>query len=223
MNIHLFAGRKQLVFAVSALSLASLAILVPAQAQPDLNNAPKADNPTNRPVGIALTPEQRAQQRLRRQLQLLGINQLAVQDTLIAYIETETKAHQAVVEKGLRLQTGLRGNALSDAQVAALLNDYQAAIEEDRARRSKAQADLLKNVDITKMPKVEATLILMGVYGDGPILTTGLTINSRGRDGAARRTTPGVPRGFGQAAPNTNQPRPTQPNIKPPVTTPAQI
>ena len=51
--------------------LALTALPVVAQAQPDLNNAPKGDNPQNRPVGGArnLTPEDR----FKRQLVLANI------------------------------------------------------------------------------------------------------------------------------------------------------
>lgn len=219
---------------LGALALSCLINIPGAHAQPDINNAPKADNPTNRPAGRQVTPQERARQRLRRELQLVGVNQLAVQDTLIAYIEAENEARLDLGEKGRRLQVALRGNALSDAQVAALLNDYQAAIEEDKARRDKTQAELVKNVDITKMPKVEATLVLMGVYGDGPLLVNNLLPSTRARDtlnllrrgGNARQggadAAGGAPRGFGQTAPGATQPRPTQPNIKPKNAPPAE-
>lgn len=219
---------------LGALALSCLFNIPRAHAQPDINNAPKADNPTNRPAGRQVTAQERARQRLRRELQLMGVNQLALQDTLINYIEGENEARLALGDKGRRLQVALRGNALSDTQVAALLNDYQAAIEEDKARRDKAQAELVKSVDITKLPRVEATLVLMGVYGDGPLLVNNLLSSTRGRDalellrrgGNARQGgangAAAAPRGFGQAAPGATQPRPTQPNIKPRNTPPAE-
>lgn len=167
--------------------LAPLAILAPmlgamapmAHAQPDVNNGPKADNPANRPPrkrpNLAdMTPEQRLKERLRRQLIALGANDVATQDTITTYVVGEFTAKQPLMEKGRQLQTSMRTNALSNAQVAALLNDYQAAVEEDRARHLKAQADLQKVVDFSKIPKVEALLTLLGIYGDGPTIMGGM-------------------------------------------------
>ncbi|RYG54780.1 hypothetical protein EON80_31490 [bacterium] len=222
-------GRAQLIYVVCAFALASVTFISSAQAQPDIFNAPKAVNPTNRAVGRQLTAEERVQQRLRRQLQLLGVNQTATQDVLLAYVDSETKARQAVTDKGRELQRVLTANVVSNAQVAALLNDYQAAIEEDKVRRVKAQQELIKAVDVTKIPKVEATLILMGVYGEGPALGNLTTNAGRGRNAGAalaprgNNVAQGAPRGFGQVTPDPNSPKPTQPNIKPPVAKPAQI
>ena len=167
------------------LALLPLLGLQTAQAQPDTQNAPKADNPVNRPVRPNfnnLLPQERAKERTRFQLQLLGATTPAVQDTLLAYIESETTARQALVEKARGLQVALLGNALPDAQVATLLNDYLAAIEEDKARRETAQTVLKKTVDVSKMPKIEAMLTLMGVYGQAPpLLPNGMAGMGNGR------------------------------------------
>jgi hypothetical protein len=228
-----FSRRARLLSGLGTLAIAPFWAVAPAQAQPDINNAPKADNPANRAPRGLLTPEQRMQERLRRQLQALGATQAPVQDAVIAYVQAETAARTAITTKGRQLQLGLRANALTDAQVAALLNDYQGAIEEDKARRIKAQTEFLKVVDLSKMPKLEATLVLMGIYGDGPTLPGGglnsLGANTRERGGRGGLNLGGLGAGglggglggFGQATPN--QARPTQPNIKTPVVKPAQV
>jgi hypothetical protein len=156
-----------------ALALAPTLGISAAQAQPDVNNGAKADNPINRPVGVQMTPAQRLRQRTQMQLQALGVVDTATQGKLLDYIDTENTARSTLLEKAQQLQQGLRGNALSDAQVAALLNDYQAAVEDDKARRAKAEDGLKKDYDLAKNPKVEAMLVLLGVYGDGPSLSNG--------------------------------------------------
>jgi hypothetical protein len=163
-----------------ALSLALAASpflgVAPAHAQPDTQNAPKAENPTNRPPRPnrpEIAPEQRQKERLRRQFQQMGVTDAAAQEALVLYVTDETLARTKLMETARQLQQGLRGDALSDTQIMALLSDYQTAIEEDKTRRTTALAKLKTGFDVTKNPRVEATLTLMGVYGDGPALMMG--------------------------------------------------
>jgi hypothetical protein len=112
-----------------------------------------------------------------------------------------------LLEKGRQLQVSLRTKAVSDAQLAALLNDYQAAVEEDRERHLKAQTTLQKLVELPKMPRVETLLTLLGVYGDGPVVVGGMM-----GFGLNQRANPAPP---AQAAPAVAPPPPVAP---PPAT-----
>ena len=159
-----------------ALALAPFLGVSVAQAQPDAENAPKADNPTNRPPRPnrpEMAPEQRMKERLRRHFQQSGVTDVAAQDALIVFVGAEITARQKLMETGRQLQQGLRGDALSDAQITALLADYQTAVEEDKTRRDRALTQLKTVVDVTKTPRLEATLTIMGIYGDGPALMMG--------------------------------------------------
>ncbi|MBW3636300.1 MAG: hypothetical protein KY445_07530 [Armatimonadetes bacterium] len=183
---------------LSMLALLPLFGLGAAQAQPNVENAPKAQNPTNRPARpprldrdalARMTPEERMKQIMRLQLQRIGVTDDASQATLMSYIEGEVKAHVALAEQSRQLQTAMHGAAIPDTQIAGLLNNYQAAVEEDKARRAKAENDLRKVLDLSKMPKVEAMLTLTGFYGDAPsMMMTGLMMmggeRRGGRDGA---------------------------------------
>ena len=169
-------------FCAAALALVPL-FPCAAQAQPNVDNGAKADNPTNRaarPDRANRAPDQRVGERLRRQLEQGGVTDAATQDKLLTYVAGEVKARAALLEKAHQLQTGLRGGVLSDTQAAALLNAYQGAIEEDKTRRSKAEDELKKALDFSKMPKVEALLTLLGLYGDGPALMGANGGNGRG-------------------------------------------
>ncbi len=161
---------------LAALTFA-LALCAPlvARAQPDPNNAPKAQNPINHPVGVRPTPEQRAAQReqmrqrvMTRQLEGLGITDKDQQTTVMDYIQGETEAADKLQTSSRALTTALRTPAVTDQQVAVLLNDYNVAIEDNRTRRKAAQKKLGESVDLLKNPRLEAYLTLMGVYGDGP-------------------------------------------------------
>ena len=159
--------------------MAALGLAVAAspavRAQPDPNNAPKATNPDNRPVPPRLTPQQRQAQReeqrqrqMTRQLQSIGITDKAQQDAVIAYIAGETDAGGELQTSGRALATALRTEAVTDQQVATLLNNYNVALEDNRARRKVAQAKLNESVNLLKYPRLEAFLTLMGLYGDAP-------------------------------------------------------
>ena len=170
---------KHLTHILSGAALAATLILAPvAKAQPDPNNAPKADNPDNRAPRAnrpQLTPEERQARRdeqrkqfMKRQLERVGVTDEAQQTAVTQYIEGETKASQDLQESGRALGQALRADAISDTQVAALLNTYNVAIDDDRARRKAAQKKLGESVDLLKAPRLEAYLTLMGLYGDGP-------------------------------------------------------
>jgi hypothetical protein len=177
-----------------------------SQAQPDINNGAKAENPANRnrrirPNKVEMTPEQRAIARVQRQLQALGTPDAATEETIAKYVAVELTAREPLLEKGQQLAAGLKTEALSDAQVAALLNDYQAAVEENRERHLKAVAALKKAVDFSKMPKVEALLTVLGIYGEGPsILNSSMGFSKK--EMLKDRTKPARPDGA-PAAPQT--------------------
>ena len=155
---------------------ASMAAAPAARAQPDPNNAPKADNPDNRPARPArLTPEQREAQReqqrtryMTRQLENIGVTDKEQQTAVMDYVKVETEAGGDIQDKGRALATAMRTEAVTDQQVATLLNDYNVAIEDNRARHKAAQKKLSESVDLLKNPRLEAYLMLMGLYGDGP-------------------------------------------------------
>lgn len=156
------------------------ALLAPiAHAQPDANNAPKADNPQNRPAGNGngkrpnrpqMTPEERQAQMekyLKSQLERVGVTDDAQQTAVTDYIKGETEARNKLGESGQALATALRTDAVTDTQVAALLNTYNANIEDDKIRRVAAQKALNEKIDLLKFPRLEAFLTVMGYYGDG--------------------------------------------------------
>lgn len=143
-----------------------------AQAQPDINNAPKAANPANRPVGAARQQRIKDQlnQRLRPELIRLGVTDTAQQDALLTFFLSEAQARTLLTQKGRQLAQAVQNNALTDNQLASALNDYQGAVEDNKIRHQAALATLKKTVDYEKYPKLDATLTVLGFVGDGPTL-----------------------------------------------------
>ena len=168
----------------------ALALSAPqiARAQPDPNNAPKADNPDNRPVRPKdrgqMTPQQREeaiQRFMRNQIERAGVTDAAQQDAVIEYIQDEMDARQDLQDESRELSQALRNTTLSDAQVAGLLNNYMVQVEDDKTRRTAAQKKLKETVDLLQAPRLEAMLVLMGAWGDAPN-AGGNNWMGRGRD-----------------------------------------
>lgn len=163
-------------FVPVALAVAACAATAPgARAQPDPNNAPKAANPNNRPVRPQLTREQREAQReeqrqrqMTRQLERIGVTAEDQQTAVMDYIKGEADASDELEKSSRDLATAMRTEAVTDQQVATLLNNYNVALEDNRARRKTAQKKLGESVDLLKNPRLEAFLTLSGLYGDAP-------------------------------------------------------
>ena len=170
-----------------------LALPILATAQPDPNNVPKGDNPANRPVRVPPTPEQiqqRMQAAFKRQLEAANVTDEKEQTAVIAYATGEFAARQKLADASRALQNALRTPDATDAQIAGLLNDLQAAAADDKARRQKAQATLKQTIDVTQFPRLEAGLTLLGLYGDVPITGGGMNNMLGGNNKRPRKDPP---------------------------------
>jgi Spy/CpxP family protein refolding chaperone len=126
--------------------------------------------------GRALTPEQRqqiqaqAQQRrelsVRAALTTAGFTEAALQDAVVAYSTEKEKATQALQGKARTLTQAMRTTTTTDAQIAALLNDFRAAVEEEKAQRATAQTALAAQIGLATKPRLDALLMMMGLTGD---------------------------------------------------------
>jgi len=160
------------------LALCALSLRI-AHAQPDTNAVPKDQNPPNRPVGGRgqnFTPEQqraRITEGIKRGLLAANVTDQKQQDAVISYVTDELEARQKLGESARTLATATRNTALSDAQVAGLLNDYVAAIQDDHTRHQKAQGALKAAINVSQFPRLEASLTLLGLYNDAPFFGAG--------------------------------------------------
>lgn len=161
------------------LALLAATFAAPSLAQPDPDNAPKADNPQNRPVRPnnpnrgdrqQLTPEQLQEMRdkfMTRQLERAGVTDKDQQKIVVDYIQDEVEARSKLEESGRALSQALRTETATDTQIAGLLNTHNAAVEDDKIRRTAAQKQLSEKLDLLKAPRLEAFLTLAGLYGQG--------------------------------------------------------
>ena len=174
----------------------ALALSAPlAHAQPDPNNAPKADNPGNRAVRpnnrVQMTPEQRDEaikRFMKSQIERAGVTDETQQDAVIEYINGETDARQDLQDSARDLAMAQRNEALTDVQIAGLLNVYLGKIDDDKARRTVAQKKLSETVDMLKVPRLETMLVLMGAWDDAPNMSGGGNWMGRGRGNQPRQT-----------------------------------
>lgn len=177
------------------LALCALFVYI-AHAQPDTNAVPKDQNPPNRAVGGRgqnQTPEQqraRIAEGIKRSLLAANVTDQKQQDAVVSYVSDELEARQKLGESARTLATATRNDTLSDAQVAGLLNDYVAAVQDDRTRHQKAQNILKAAINVTQFPRLEASLTLLGLYNDAPFFGAGgfggnNRGNRRGGNGAA--------------------------------------
>ena len=181
-----------------ALGCAFLATMSYAHAQPDINNAPKGENPPNWERGGRGGPgrdNMRMNMRVDQMLQMArmpreatvrsmltraGFTDTNIQDAVVAHLEARQKLPNKARAAQLKMmramapaQGGLPGEAnapqeaLTDEQARALINEYRAALEEERAERAKSEAELDAKIGFSKNPRLEMTLILMGALGEG--------------------------------------------------------
>lgn len=154
----------------------ALLVLAPviASAQPDPTNAPKGDNPANRAArvrGQARTPEQRRAliaAFMRQQLVTANVTGQKQQDAVIAFVSDELDARQKIGEVANPLSTAVRGQTMTDAQIAGLLNEYVAALQEDKTRHQKALDTLKASINVSQFPRLEAGLTLLGLWNEAP-------------------------------------------------------
>lgn len=154
---------KKGVMLGTAVLLSQMALT--AQAQPDLNEAPKGDNPI-----VNQRPKKNgnnADAAIRKMLVQGGVADIATQDAVLAFVKEDTEARRPMREQGAKLFQALRAGAITDEQFLALVTDYRAAQQAEKVRREEAQDALDEKIHFTDNPRLEAMLLLAGLIGDG--------------------------------------------------------
>lgn len=186
---------------LTALTCLTPLLIQPAQCQPDPNNGARAENPPNRnPGGNRMRA---AGERIRAQLTAAGVTETAAQDAVVLYLTTEMQQRNRLMELGNRVNMALRAETPDEATVRSALQAYKEALDADRIRRKEAEAQLLRQVDYTRNPRLEAFLLLTGAVGDGPVLMYSLD--------QGRRNGQMGPRGEGQNPRNNGEARANRP------------
>jgi hypothetical protein len=124
---------------------------------------------------MQMTPEQLQREMLKMKEQLVrseltraGFNDPQLQDRVWDFLQEQETARQPVREAATKIYLGIepKGTPVTDAEMEALLNGYQAAVEAESARRETALADLDAQISYSKSPRLRAVLTLYGYIGD---------------------------------------------------------
>lgn len=159
------------ILAATALAC-GLGFMTPAAAQPDVNNAPQADNPAEAQPRTRLEQMQRrqAQQRqmrntmLRQGLTMLGFAEPEMHDALEAHFTGRDTLEDTLLQYQLEVAQAL-GNP-DDAEIATLLTEYNEAIEKYTEMRRASEEALEAQITYSQHPKLELVLRLSGAVGD---------------------------------------------------------
>ena len=165
--------------------IASLLFINVALAQPDLNNAPKAENPANRKANAAQRAEQKKalkeagvkagnlKERNARRLELrlerlprvlinLGITDAKIQQTIVDHCRTAIAGREAIAEAQQNLRRSLSDKTVPDAQVKAAVNALQSTRKEYEAAFAKSLDELDKKISYRKNMRLESVLLSIG-------------------------------------------------------------
>jgi hypothetical protein len=104
--------------------------------------------------------------RLRALMTDFGMTETAKQDALIAFIAEDEVGKATVREAGRRLLIALRRDTTPE-RMRDMIAVYKGAIDADRERRAAAQTALNAKIGYSLDPRLEATLWLFGLLGDG--------------------------------------------------------
>lgn len=116
----------------------------------------------------------RNEMRLRAMMNDFGVQEVASQDALVAYLAEDEAGKSVVRAAARRLMAAVR-NGAPPAHMHDLLAIYKAAIDADRERRHAAQTALDAKIGFSLSPRLEALLWLFGVLGESQ---TALSFNA---------------------------------------------
>lgn len=150
----------------------ALSPLTVAKAQPNLRDAPKGNNPANwiQPEEqMKLIQARREELRLsslRQRLTKAGFTDAVLQDTVVAFAKDNESARVALETQWQNLNKAMQQNNLTDAQIAALLKNFEEKADEEKARRKLAQQQFSEKIGLEDKPRLKILLISMGVLGE---------------------------------------------------------
>ncbi len=180
----IFMNSKRFLVFVLALGTCGTSVLS-VQAQPDINNAPKAENPPNWNMGGGgrrrggrqpLTAEQLRQFRtqqtemramnIRQQLTVAGYTDTAVQNAVVDHYKAQDAAQVNLLEQWQKIAQAVQAKNVADTEMATMLNDFRAAVAKEKERREASYKTLATSLDLANKPLLDALLMTMGMAGE---------------------------------------------------------
>lgn len=212
------ATKKQWMIGALALTFAAGATATGARAQMGDAGPPPPPPPPGAPQGVPpeggngpgegggprgnRTPEQTQAQRaqmMKRMLEGAGIIDVKVQDTIVDFAAAREAATRSLQEKSRAISAALRRATATEAEIAAVLDGFRAAVAAEKTRRAGAEADLDKAIGWSKKPRLDAVLTTMGLVGDEAAIAGAGGRGGRGPGGRGGNR-PGGPNGQGRRA-----------------------
>ncbi len=104
--------------------------------------------------------------RLRAMMSDFGIDETGKQDALIAYLAEDEAGRNVLRDAARRLMNAVKRGATPE-RTRDLIAVYKASLDADHERRRAAQGALDAKIGFSLSPRLEATLWLFGVLGEG--------------------------------------------------------
>ena len=120
---------------------------------------------------------------LRRALENAGVIDVKVQDSVVAFAAQREAATQELQEKSRAVGAALRNGAATDKEIAAVLDEFRAAVAAEKTRRAAAEKDLETAIGWSQKPRLDALLTTMGLVGDEAAVAGGRGMGGRGPGG----------------------------------------
>ena len=178
------------------LAVGLLTAATPTFAQPGNGGNGGNNRGGNRPDRAAMQA-----QMLQRQLERAGYTDATIVEAVTTYMTNREAARQSLRSAANALSEALADENSTDAEITQLTDDLDVALATEKARTLSAEADLDKQINFSKEPKLKAVLMLSGVIGEGPAYLGPQGGGRGGRGGGPRGGGPngmdGGPRGGG--------------------------
>ena len=178
-------ARRTLRLFPALLAVGLLTAATPTFAQPgNGGNGGNNRGGNNRPDRAAMQA-----QMLQRQLERAGYTDATIVEAVKTYMTDREAARQLLRSAANALSDALADENSTDAEITRLTDDLDAALATEKTRTLGAEADLDKQINFSKVPKLKAVLMLSGVIGEGAAYL--------GPQGGGRGGRGGGPRGGG--------------------------
>ncbi len=131
-----------------------------------------------------MTPEERQElmrrnreTSTRRLLERAGVTDAATQNSVIKYVSDEQEAREksrvTIRNASQKLAQAVRTGAVTEAQLATLLGEFQNAAADEKERRAATAAELDRQIGYSSNPRLEAVLTTLGAIGDENLYLVG--------------------------------------------------
>ena len=212
-NLTALSARAPRLLPLLAIGLLTTAL--PTFAQPDAGAPGMNDNPPNVDMGGrgggrggnrgpggpdgGNRPDMAAMQaqRIEGALKGAGFTDAGTIEAITTYIANRQAARKPLYDAANALSAALSDEKTTEAQMATLWSDFNAALATEKTRTANAEAELDGQTGYSKDPKLAAALTLLGVTGDAMnYLDSGQNGRGGGRGGRGQNGM-GGPNGMG--------------------------